>query len=204
MSEEKPSADSDLTSAATGTGSSEAMSVPRQSLGPAVESDGTAQPVDAPTATQPPAAPPTPAVSPAAPITPVTPPLAPAPPRKSRRRLLVGAIFGLIVVVLVAAIGVLVYLRLYGDPTKNAVVGDCLADLPSVAVGEDKEVTSVRVVDCGDPAATHVVEGRLDNKTEAEAKSAEVCQAYQNSTFIYRAVPPGGNGYVLCLKEVAS
>ena len=50
MSEEKPSADSDLTSAATATGSdTESMSVPRQSVGPAVESHGTAEPFEAET-----------------------------------------------------------------------------------------------------------------------------------------------------------
>ena len=260
MSEEKPSADSDLTSAATATGSdAESMSVPRQSLGPAVESDGTAEPVEAeapveavvpeaavpveaeapaeppwawepaataepvtvpwakdepasaeaPVAEPVPAAEPTPpaalaaAESPAVPTTPVPTPVVPAP-RKSKRGVLTGAVFGLIVLVLLAAIGVLVYLRLYADPTKNAAAGNCLADLPVVAVGEDKEVTRVRVVDCADAAATHVVEGRIDNRTEAEAKSAEACKAYPDSTFIYRAVPPGGTGYVLCLKELAN
>jgi Tfp pilus assembly protein FimV len=222
VSEEKPSADSDLASAGASAESSdstpETTSVPRQSPGPAVESEGAAEAVEpsgtaAPgvepaAAVEPTTAAPAPelraaAESPAAPETPVTSPVvAPAPPKK-KRGLLTGAVFGLIVLVLVAAIGVLVYLRLYADPTKNATAGNCLADLPIVAVGEDREVTNVRVVDCGDAAATHVVEARIDNKTEAEAKSASVCEAYPSSTFIYRAVPQGGTGYVLCLRELA-
>ncbi len=222
MSEEKPSADSDLASAGAIAESSdsapEATSVPRQSPGPVVESEGAAEAVEPsgmvapgvesaaavePTTAAPAPAIPTAAESPAAPETPVMSPVAPAPPKK-KRGLLTGAVFGLIVLVLVAAIGVLVYLRLYADPTKNAVAGNCLADLPIVTVGEDREVTSVRVVDCGDAAATHVVEARIDNKTEAEAKSVSVCEAYPSSTFIYRAVPQGGTGYVLCLKELAN
>ena len=218
MSEEKPSADSDLASAGASAESSDptpdTTSVPRQSPGPAVESEGAAEAVEpsgtaAPdvesaAAVQPSTAAPAPelraaAESPAAPETPVTSPVvAPAPPKK-KRGLLTGAVFGLI-----AAIGVLVYLRLYADPTKNAIAGNCLADLPTVAVGEDREVSNVRVVDCGDAAATHVVEARIDNKTEAEAKSASVCEAYPRSTFIYRAVPQGGTGYVLCLRELAN
>ncbi len=228
MSEEKPSADSDLASAGASAESSdstpettslETTSVPRQSPGPAVESEGAAEAVEpsgtaAPdvesaAAVQTSTAAPSPelqaaAVSPAAPEAPVTSPVvAPAPPKK-KRGLLTGAVFGLIVLVLVAAIGVLVYLRLYADPTKNATTGNCLADLPIVAVGEDREVSNVRVVDCGDAAATHVVEARIENKTEAEAKSASVCEAYPRSTFIYRAVPQGGTGYVLCLRELAN
>jgi len=77
-----------------------------------------------------------------------------------------------------------------------------LADLPIVAVGEDQEVGPARVVACTDPGATYVVEGRLDRLTEAQASSPTICQAYENATFIYRAVPRGGTGYVLCLRAL--
>ncbi len=347
MSEEQPSADSDLASAATAIESSddaapEALSVPRQSAGPAVESDGTAEALEAPTLIEtaevvetqapveasephaladvhepaeptvpvepaapsleptapvqaeataeqapepeasvepvtavvplaelppyePPAIVPT-AVAPPAPVVdayapppvfdayveppvveapaveavafeppapvvmtapatavdfavadsteaptavpvPVPAPATPAPaestasPRK-KWRVLAGVVFGLLVLVLLAAIGWVVYQRLYADPTRNAVAGNCLADLPVVAVGEDREVTSARVVECGDATATHIVEARINDKTEAEAKNQEVCKAFPDTTFIYRAVPQGGTGYVLCLKRV--
>ena len=253
MSEEQPSADSDLAPAATAIESSdaapEALSVPRQSPGPAVESDGTAESPEAPWEATPaepvvsvepvtavvPAVeavvvePPAPVVM-AAPATavalsvpestaaptavpstvPVPAAADPAPPapaestaRPRRKwRVLAGVVFGLLVVVLLAAIGWLVYQRLYADPTRNAVAGNCLADLPIVAIGEDREVPSARVVDCGDASATHIVEARINNKTEAEAKNQEVCKAFPDTTFIYRAVPQGGTGYVLCLKRV--
>lgn len=125
----------------------------------------------------------------------------PASGRRGRR--LVGpVVFGVVVVALLAAIGYLVYHRFYGDPTKGAAAGDCLADLPIVAVGEDQEVGPARVVACTDPGATYVVEGRLDRLTEAQASSPTICQAYENATFIYRAVPRGGTGYVLCLRAL--
>jgi hypothetical protein len=250
VSEEQPSADSDLVPAATAIESSdaapEALSVPRQSPGPAVESDGTVDALEAPApietaaaveteapvvtaepatavdlafagSTAAPTAVPSPAPAPATPapatLVPATPvPATPVPampvpaestaPPRRKRRVLASVIFGLLVVVLLAAIGWVVYQRLYADPTRNAVAGNCLADLPVVAVGEDREVTSARVVDCGDASATHIVEARINNKTEAEAKSQEVCKAFPDTTFIYRAVPQGGTGYVLCLKRV--
>jgi hypothetical protein len=263
VAEEKPSADSDLASSTSATGSSEASyeppAVPRQFLGPSAETDSTAEPdgddigetpvVDEPTVVEPvtfdPPAPIEPVAmpEPPAPVAVAAPDLAgateapavvapsavpapveatvvppveatvvppveatvvapPAPPRKKKRGLLVGAIFGLIVVILLAAIGVLVYQRYFADPTRWAVAGECLADLPVVAVGEDKEVSRARMVPCTDPAATHVVEARINDKTEAQAKDPEVCAAFPTSTFIYRVVPPGGTGYVLCLKKV--
>jgi hypothetical protein len=111
-------------------------------------------------------------------------------------------VFGAVVVLLLAAIGFLVYQRFYGDPTKNAAAGDCLADLPILAVGEDREVPAGRIVACTDPDARYVVEGRLDRLTEEQASSPTICQAYEDATFIYRAVPRGGTGYVLCLRAL--
>lgn len=110
-------------------------------------------------------------------------------------------VFGVVVLLLLGAIGFLLYQRFYADPTKAAVAGDCLTDLPIVAVGEDREVTSARIVECTDPAADFIVEGRLDSLTEEQASSATICQAYRDATFIYRAVPRGGTGYVLCLRQ---
>jgi hypothetical protein len=111
-------------------------------------------------------------------------------------------IFGAVVVLLLAAIGYLVYQRFYADPTKNAVAGDCLADLPIVTGDEDHEVGAGRIVPCTDPAATYVVEGRLDRLTEDQASNSTICQAYENAKFAYRVVPRGGTGYVLCLRPL--
>src|SRR5258706_130510 len=71
-------------------------------------------------------------------------------PRKKKRGLLAGAIFGVVVLVLLAATGLVVYQKFYADPTKNAVAGNCLANLPVVAVGEDKDAKRTRVVNCND------------------------------------------------------
>jgi hypothetical protein len=116
------------------------------------------------------------------------------------RRLVGTLVFSVIVLLLLGAIGYVLYQRLYGDPTREAVAGDCLADLPIVAVGDDREVTTARIVECTDPAAMFVVEGRLDRVSETQAIGEDICQAYEDARFIYRAVPSGGTGYVLCLR----
>jgi hypothetical protein len=115
---------------------------------------------------------------------------------------LASVVFGVIVLALLAAIGFVVYQKFFLDPTKDAVAGDCLANLPIVAVGEDQEVEQGRIVECTDPAAVFRVEGRLDRVSEEQAASTEICQAYEDATFIYRAVPSGGTGYVLCLQRI--
>jgi hypothetical protein len=111
-------------------------------------------------------------------------------------------VFSVIVLALLGAIALVLYQRFYGDPTRDAVAGDCLADLPIVAVGEDREVGTARIVECTDSAATFVVEGRLDRVSAAQASGTEICQAYEDARFIYRAVPPNGTGYVLCLRQL--
>jgi hypothetical protein len=128
---------------------------------------------------------------------------APAEPKK-KRGVLAGTVFAIVVVLLLGAIGYVVYQKFFSDPTRDAVAGNCLADLPVVAVGEDKEVPKARIVACSDAAAEYVVEARMNNQSEAQAKSTDICKAYPNSTFIYRAVPPGGTGYVLCLKKLSN
>jgi hypothetical protein len=139
-----------------------------------------------------------------APVAPVLAPPAQAPPAPSKRRprLVASLIFSAIVVLLLGAIAYVLYQRFFSDPTRDAVAGNCLADLPIVAVGADQEVRSARIVECTDPAAMFVVEGRLDRVSEAQASSVEICQAYEDARFIYRAVPAGGSGYVLCLRQL--
>jgi hypothetical protein len=212
VSEDMPSADSTAAPAApttpAPTGAPEAMSIPRQSTGDAALTSGAAA---AQPATPPAAASTAVKTEPLAPKVPAADPTEATPaesaavdaPAKKKRGLLAGAIIAVIVLILLAVVGVLLYQKVYADPTKDAVAGTCLADLPIVAVGEDKEATKARIVECTDSAATHQVEARVNNQTEAQAKSPDVCKDFPDSTFIYRAVPGGGTGYVLCLKPLA-
>jgi hypothetical protein len=145
-----------------------------------------------------------PASPPAAPTVPAYAPVAvpaPAPASRKTRRIVTGMVFGVIALILLGAIAWVLYDRFYADPTKNAQAGACLADLPTVDVGEDRAVNSARVVDCTDPTAAYVVEGRLDRVSDDQAKSATVCQAYPDATFIYRQ-STGSAGYVLCLRKL--
>jgi hypothetical protein len=124
-----------------------------------------------------------------------------APPRK-RRGLLVGVVFGAVVLLLLAAIAIVALVKFPTDPTAKAVAGSCLAGLPTVDQGQDKEATGTKIVDCADPTATHRVEGRIDNQTEDQARQPDICKAFPDATFSFRAIPTGGTGYVLCLKTL--
>jgi hypothetical protein len=141
--------------------------------------------------------------APSAPNTPAEPVqvIGTAPPKR-RRGLLGGLLFGVILLVLVAAILFLAYQRFTGDPTKNAQAGQCLGGLPAVAPGEDQEAKGGKIVDCGDASAAYKIESRLDNQSEDQAKSVDVCKGSPAATVVYRAVPSSGTGYVLCLSKL--
>jgi hypothetical protein len=156
-----------------------------------------------------PAAPAVPAVRPAEPVVPAAQPT-PAVPvetqgglaaqqRRKRSGVVAGSIIAIVVIVLLSAVGYLVYQRFYADATRDAVAGHCLADLPSVAIGEDKAVDQPRIVDCDDPTASYVVQGRVEGLTAEQARDVQVCRPFQGSTFIYR---PSRPGYVLCLSKL--
>jgi hypothetical protein len=184
---------------------------------PAVEPVSASQPAAAAAVTTAATLPATPAVAastpaapaPAAPVAAVpvapvqvpapTPPWAVvgAPAPRSRRGLLIGVGIGVVLLLALGASLYVVYNRLLGDPVRNAVAGNCIADLPAVPEGEELEVKTGRIVDCTDPAADYVVEGRLDRISDEQADSAEVCQSYEAATFVYR-----GTGYVLCLSAL--
>jgi hypothetical protein len=123
------------------------------------------------------------------------------PPAKSRSALrIVGGIA--VALLLVGVIATFVVVRfLNSNPTANVGVGDCLANVPTVAEGETREVTDARAVECTDPAATHKVEGRYDDKTAQE--STEVCAAHPTANFIITTADDNGSrGYVLCLSQL--
>jgi len=129
------------------------------------------------------------------------PPTAPA--KKSGIGRIIG-IVGVVVVAICVAAGFFVLRNvLNSDSTKQAQQGNCIANLPDVGEGEDKEANNAKVVDCNDAAAAYKVEGRLENKTEAEAKDAAICDAYPAAQFVFRAIDANsGKGYVLCLSQV--
>lgn len=86
------------------------------------------------------------------------------------------------------------------DPTRDAKAGDCLANLPQAVAGEETSVDNAKVVACDSPDARFSVVGRVDGVTAGQASVAEVCAAHPDATMRFYAVPPGGKGYVLCLK----
>jgi hypothetical protein len=186
------------------TGSSTAAESPTASTEAAPAVSAAPAALATPAAAEPAESPAPTAVTPAvgSPTTPAEPVQVLGAPPKRRRGVLGGAIFAVVVIVLLGAIGYLVYSRLTGDPTKNAQAGQCLANLPEVGPGQDQEAPSGKIVDCGDSSAVYQIESRLDNQTSDQAKSVDVCKASPDATVIYRAVPDSGTGYVLCLKKL--
>jgi hypothetical protein len=108
-----------------------------------------------------------------------------------------------VVLALLVVAGWLIYVKFYSDPVRGAQPGHCLADLPIVPVGEEAQVDDARFVDCREADATYRVVGRLDEVSEDAARDPAVCDEYRRDlSAIYRSVPSGGKGYVLCLSQV--
>jgi hypothetical protein len=129
------------------------------------------------------------------------PAAAPSEKKKGGIVKIVGAVVAIILALCIA--GVILAIRGFGgDPTKDAKAGDCLGELPAVAVGQKAQVTSAKVVACSDPAATYKVAGRVENATEAQASNQSVCAAYPQIASWYSSIPSGGKGYVLCLAKI--
>ncbi|MFK3981080.1 hypothetical protein ACI2K4_11965 [Micromonospora sp. NPDC050397] len=163
---------------------------------------------------------PPPPVTPASqePVPPVPPPVDPAAPapaaapvpvsppaKKSPVKKIVGVLAVIVVAVVVKVAVGTVLGGVFGgeDKTAEAKVGDCLAALPEVAEGEEKEAPNAKVVECTSTEAAYSVVGRIDDQTEAQAAASTECAQYaaegeEYATFY--TIPPGGSGYVLCLK----
>jgi hypothetical protein len=130
----------------------------------------------------------------------------PAETKKSGGRKALG-IIGLIVAVLVIG-GLKFGLKSYldRDKTADAKVGDCIAELPDVAAGKEEDASGAKVVACTSTDAAYNVVGRVDNQTEAQAKTGDGCEPFikedQDGYFFY-AVKPGDKGYLLCLTKRA-
>lgn len=131
---------------------------------------------------------------------------APAPEQKKKGGVakIIGIVVTVVVVLCLSAGFVLLKSTIFSsDATKKAQTGDCIGNLPQVGEGEDKQAPDAKVVECTSTDAAYKVEGRLENKTEAEATSDEICSAYADALYVYRAIDQSsGKGYVLCLSEV--
>ncbi|MFJ8577018.1 hypothetical protein [Micromonospora sp. NPDC093277] len=141
---------------------------------------------------------------------------APAPPRSSR----LGAVFGVVVLLLGVATALLVGLLIRvgpggdlrelfagGDGTAEARAGDCVAELPRVAGVEAKPADNARVVGCGSADAAYTVVGRVQDPTAARKRSAAACEPHfrpgDDGYVLYR-VGDDGDGYLLCLVHGAN
>ncbi|MCA2215657.1 LppU/SCO3897 family protein [Jidongwangia harbinensis] len=84
---------------------------------------------------------------------------------------------------------------LFGDKSRNAVVGDC------VATGEALGRTDAEVVDCASDEARFTVVGRVNG---ADGSDSAACEGYfqpAEQFFVYSSDAAGG--YLLCLRPTA-
>ncbi|BCJ64411.1 LppU/SCO3897 family protein [Polymorphospora rubra] len=126
----------------------------------------------------------------------MTPPPPPAPPSRGKAFLggIAKQVIGVVVVLVVIAVGGFIWNNLTGDPS-TASVGDCL-------VGEDED--TLKVIDCGDATAQWKVVGKVEDKSESEFRASEgICAVHPTSEIAYWWGKPGGNGDVLCMEPAA-
>ena len=118
---------------------------------------------------------------------PPMPPMAPQqPPKSKKRQKVVLIVFLLVVLGFIAAA-----LYFSKDNGENAQVGNCVTESGS---------NSVKIVDCGDASATLKVVGRVENKTESEARGT-ACDAYPDAEQVFWTGKAGEAGMVLCLAK---
>lgn len=135
---------------------------------------------------------------PAPPAPPVPPVAEPAKKKGGVLRIIGGVAVALLLLCVVLAFVVFRFVN--SNAASDLQVGDCIADVPTVAEGENRAIENVRKVDCTDAAATHKVEGRYEDRTAAEA--AEVCAVHPTADYyITTANDSGSRGYVLCLSQ---
>ncbi|MFG3686285.1 hypothetical protein [Micromonospora sp. NPDC047740] len=157
-------------------------------------------------------------LSSAEPATDGTPPSEPAGDPAAPSRL--GAVLGVVVLLLGVATALLVGFLIKvgpsgdlrdvfgsGDGTAEARIGDCVADLPTVAGVEAKAADDARVVRCDSAAAAYAVVGRVQDPAAARTRSAAACEPYfrpgDDGYVLYR-VGDDGDGYLLCLVRQAN
>ncbi|MDH6461978.1 hypothetical protein M2302_002153 [Micromonospora sp. A200] len=120
-------------------------------------------------------------------------------------------IIGAVVVFLVVAglkfgLGTAIGSFLNSDETAEAKAGDCIAELPTVTGTEERSVSSAEVVKCTSTEAVYTVVGRVEDQTEAQARSGQACEQYikpSEDGYVFYNIAPGGKGYLLCLTRKA-
>ena len=118
---------------------------------------------------------------------------APQAPAKapSKGGALVKRIVGIIVVLVVIAVGKWAWSNLTGA-AETANVGECLSG---------QSADELKVVECTEATATHKVVGKAEDKTESEA-TGSACEAYPTAESVYWWSSDGKKGDVLCLEPV--
>ncbi|SCF33789.1 hypothetical protein GA0070216_11073 [Micromonospora matsumotoense] len=92
------------------------------------------------------------------------------------------------------------------DETAEAKAGDCIAELPEVTGTEEQSVSDAKVVKCTSTEAVYNVVGRVEDQTEAQAKTGKACEQYikeGDDGYVFYNIAPGGKGYLLCLTKKA-
>ncbi|WP_228543412.1 MULTISPECIES: hypothetical protein [unclassified Micromonospora] len=92
------------------------------------------------------------------------------------------------------------------DETAEAKAGDCIAELPEVTGTQEKSVSDAKVVKCTSTEAVYNVVGRVEEQTEAQAKTGKACEQYikeGEDGYVFYNIAPGGKGYLLCLTKKA-
>ncbi|MEA5361595.1 hypothetical protein VA596_18775 [Amycolatopsis sp., V23-08] len=120
------------------------------------------------------------------PVPPAVPGQSKKPKNPKRRQKIVLTVF----LVVVAAILALVWVATRSNG-ENAQVGNCVTES-----GENY----VKIVDCGDSAATLKVVARVEDKTQTEAQ-VSACNAYPDADQVFWEGKEGETGVVLCLAK---
>ncbi|MCW3838723.1 hypothetical protein ONA70_01245 [Micromonospora yasonensis] len=130
-----------------------------------------------------------------------------APAGKSKGRKVLGAVGLLVAVIAVGAAKGALHLWEQRDDAVQAKVGECIAKLPEVAEGQEKDVDEAKVVECTSTEAAYSVVGRVDHQTEAQARSGEACDQYfkeGDDGYVFSGGErSGGKFYLLCLTKKA-
>ncbi|MEV0725077.1 hypothetical protein AB0I37_20130 [Micromonospora purpureochromogenes] len=143
------------------------------------------------------------------PAAPAASPVAPAAKGLGGRKAL-GIISAVLVFLVVAGLkfglGTAIGSFLNSDETAEAKAGDCIAELPAVTGTEERSVSSAEVVKCTSAEAVYTVVGRVEDQTEAQARSGQACEQYikpGENGYVFYNIAPGGKGYLLCLTRTA-
>lgn len=127
-----------------------------------------------------------------------TPAAFPAEPKKkSGAANLALRIVGGIVVAVIILVGKNFF---FGDKAQDAVVGDCVAAMKDVKVGEETDARA-EIVDCAGKDAAYTVVGRVEHETDTKSKSCEKYFKENEEYYVYSS--PASGGYLLCLRPKA-